>query len=86
MGDWKTEAIMSWSTPQSVKELQRFLGFANFYWRFIHGEHSSPLWKDCKPVIRLSSSNKWTNGMKNPRCWSFLPYVLPLQSKHLESF
>jgi len=27
----KTETILSWPIPQSVKELQRFLGFANFY-------------------------------------------------------
>ncbi|KAG1925616.1 retrotransposable element [Pimephales promelas] len=32
----KTETIMSWPTPKSVKELQRFLGFANFYRRFIN--------------------------------------------------
>ncbi|KAG1952338.1 hypothetical protein F2P79_010259 [Pimephales promelas] len=32
----KTETIMSWPTPTSVKELQRFLGFANFYRRFIN--------------------------------------------------
>lgn len=36
MDDRKTKAITSWPTPQSVKELQRFLGFANFYRRFIN--------------------------------------------------
>lgn len=33
----KVAAITSWQTPTSVKELQRFLGFANFYRRFIKG-------------------------------------------------
>ena len=33
----KIEAIMNWETPTSVKEVQGFLGFANFYRRFIKG-------------------------------------------------
>ena len=28
-------AVMNWPTPQSVKDVQRFLGFANFYRRSI---------------------------------------------------
>lgn len=32
----KVEAILSWETPFSVKDVQAFLGFANFYRRFIH--------------------------------------------------
>lgn len=31
----KVEAVRQWPIPTSVKELQRFLGFANFYRRFI---------------------------------------------------
>ncbi|KAL4007857.1 hypothetical protein ACER0C_001709 [Sarotherodon galilaeus] len=31
----KLEAIVSWPTPSTRKQLQRFLGFANFYRRFI---------------------------------------------------
>ncbi|KAK3569650.1 hypothetical protein QTP86_002648 [Hemibagrus guttatus] len=34
----KVEAIKSWPQPGTVKDLQRFLGFANFYRRFISGE------------------------------------------------
>ncbi|KAK3565211.1 hypothetical protein QTP86_001027 [Hemibagrus guttatus] len=33
----KVEAIKSWPQPGTVKDLQRFLGFANFYRRFISG-------------------------------------------------
>ena len=31
----KTSVIAAWPTPKSVKEVQSFLGFANFYRRFI---------------------------------------------------
>ncbi|KAL0152925.1 hypothetical protein M9458_051754, partial [Cirrhinus mrigala] len=37
MDEGKVEAVVSWSKPNSIKELQRFLGFANFYRRFIKG-------------------------------------------------
>ncbi len=33
----KVTAVTEWSTHQFVKELQRFLGFANFYRSFIKG-------------------------------------------------
>ncbi|KAL0148420.1 hypothetical protein M9458_056230 [Cirrhinus mrigala] len=33
----KVAAVQDWPTPTTVKELQRFLGFANFYRRFIKG-------------------------------------------------
>jgi len=33
----KVTAITNWQTPTSIKELQQFLGFANFYHRFIQG-------------------------------------------------
>ncbi|KAK3568744.1 hypothetical protein QTP86_016297 [Hemibagrus guttatus] len=35
MDEGKVAAIRDWPTPTTVKELQRFLGFANFYRRFI---------------------------------------------------
>ena len=31
----KVSAILEWPTPKSVKEVQSFLGFANFYRKFI---------------------------------------------------
>ncbi|XP_048048309.1 uncharacterized mitochondrial protein AtMg00860-like [Megalobrama amblycephala] len=45
MDERKVTAVQDWPVPTSVKELQRFLGFANFYRRFIQGYSSitSPL-------------------------------------------
>ncbi|KAJ8343397.1 hypothetical protein SKAU_G00307260 [Synaphobranchus kaupii] len=31
----KVSAVLNWPTPRSMKQVQRFLGFANFYRRFI---------------------------------------------------
>jgi len=35
MSQEKVEAILSWRTPESLADTQSFLGFANFYRRFI---------------------------------------------------
>ncbi|KAI2658160.1 Transposon Tf2-6 polyprotein [Labeo rohita] len=35
MDDSKVNAVRNWPCPKTLKELQRFLGFANFYRRFI---------------------------------------------------
>ncbi|KAK3525790.1 hypothetical protein QTP70_007547 [Hemibagrus guttatus] len=36
----KIRAVMEWPAPTTVRELQRFLGFADFYRRFIHNYSS----------------------------------------------
>src|ERR1700738_2084207 len=36
MDPFKVEAIPTWTVPQSVHDIQVFLGLANFYHRFIH--------------------------------------------------
>ncbi|KAK3556266.1 hypothetical protein QTP70_007071 [Hemibagrus guttatus] len=40
MDEGKVAAIKDWPTPTTVKELQRFLGFANFHRRFIQNYSS----------------------------------------------
>lgn len=35
MDDNKVQSVLNWPQPRTVKELQRFLGFANFYSHFI---------------------------------------------------
>ena len=36
MDDAKVRTIREWPTPRKVKDIQSFLGFANFYCQFIH--------------------------------------------------
>jgi len=45
MSEKKVESILNWRAPRSAKEVQSFIGFANFYRRFI--ENFS---KVCKPI------------------------------------
>ncbi len=49
----KVETIQCWATPYSVKDVQRFLGFANFYRRFIKGYS-----KIATPLITLTCKDK----------------------------
>jgi hypothetical protein len=37
MAEDKVQAIQEWRKPQSLRNIQSFLGFANFYRRFILG-------------------------------------------------
>src|ERR1700730_19078114 len=48
----KVKAIQEWPTPQKVKDIQSFLGFANFYRRFIH-RYSDII----TPMTRLTRKN-----------------------------
>ena len=35
MKDERIKAVKQWPEPKSVRDIQVFLGFANFYWQFI---------------------------------------------------
>ncbi len=60
MDEGKVTAIKNWPTPTTLKELQRFLGFSNFYRRFIC-EYST-------------IANPLTNLLKNkPKSLSWTP-------------
>lgn len=48
MDTTKLEAVIQWPAPSSVKQVQTFLGFANFYRRFINGYS-----KICRPINDL---------------------------------
>lgn len=54
----KVPAVTAWPIPESRKQLQRFLGFANFYRRFIRGYSIV-----AAPLTALTSS-------RVPFCWT----------------
>ena len=55
MDEGKVEAIKDWPEPQNKKELQQFLGFVNFYQRFIEG-----FAKIAKPLTKLTGKEEWS--------------------------
>ena len=53
MSTAKVESVRNWPVPRNVKDIQAFLGFANFYRCFIEGFS-----KICKPLIDLTQKDK----------------------------
>ena len=51
----KVAAVANWEVPKTVKELQRFLGFASYYRRFI--EHFSQIAKPLHEVVAKLTKN-----------------------------
>jgi len=52
----KVEAVLGWKSPKSITEVQSFLGFANFYRRFIK-DYS----RVAKPLTQLTKKEKGKN-------------------------
>ena len=50
----KIKAVKEWKTPTRVKDVESFLGFANFYQQFIHNfSHTA------RPLNKLKSKKEW---------------------------
>ena len=58
MSGEKVEVVMNWPTPTSVKTVQSFLGFANYYQKFIrnYGAIATPLTE----LTRKDREFQWT--------------------------
>ena len=68
MSKKKVESLLSWKAPRSVKDVQIFIGFANFYRRFI--ENFS---KVCKPItdtLKTKGDKKlWSSGPEQDKAF-----------------
>ncbi len=56
----KVKAVVSWPSPDSRKALQRFLGFANFYCRFIR--NFSQLAAPLTALTSTKTAFRWSNA------------------------
>ena len=60
MDEEKLSGVLEWPVPTKVKQVQAFLGFANFYYRFIEN-----FAKISKPLSNLTKKDStWTWGIK----------------------
>ena len=71
MSKKKLESVLGWKAPRSVKDVQIFIGFANFYRRFI--ENFS---KVCKPImdtLKTKGDKKlWSWGLDQDKAFEEL--------------
>ena len=68
----KTKAIRTWARHTRKKEIQSFLGFCNFYRRFIEGFS-----KIVKPLYQLTGKGKkWEFGEKQQKAFESLIHKL----------
>ena len=60
MNQEKIRTDVEWEAPDSVKGVQSFLRFANFYWRFIEGYS-----KLTCPITHLTKGRSNSSGQMN---------------------
>ena len=60
MDSGKLKGIQDWPTPTTVKQVRSFLGFENFYRRFIW--HFSKLAKPLNDLLKKDQKFEWTNN------------------------
>lgn len=62
MDQKKVQSILDWAAPKKIKELQRFLGFANFYRRFI--SNYAKLTKPLTMLLKKATPYNWTSAQE----------------------
>ena len=58
MEDEKIEVVRNWSKSKLVKDMQVFLSFANFYWRFLYGFS-----KITRPLISMLQKTRLSKNL-----------------------
>ena len=63
----KVDTVRNWKEPRTKKELQMFLGYANFYQCFIKGFSGI-----VKPLTRLTGNEPWKWGEEQTKAFDEL--------------
>ena len=63
MDPGKLWGIQDWPTPTMVKQTQSFLGFGNFYWRFVR--NFSNLEKPLNDLLKNDQKIEWTKAQQD---------------------
>jgi len=53
----KVEGVTKWPTPQCVKDVQKFLGLANYYWQFV--KDFAKIAKPLHQLVRKDEKWRW---------------------------
>src|ERR1700749_3853067 len=67
----KIKGVMEWPEPKSVKQVQAFLGFTNFYRRFIRGYSEV-----AKLLTKLTGKSEWSWGDEQRRAFEGLKSLI----------
>ncbi len=69
----KVCGVTEWPTPTKVKEVQSFLGFVNFYWKFIHDFSNI-----AHPLYALThKTQQWVWGLAKQEAFNTLKGLSP---------
>jgi len=58
MEEEKVKGVLDWSTPKGVKDIQKFLGFTNYYQQFI--KDFAVIARSLHNMIKKDQKWKWT--------------------------
>ena len=85
MDPHKVSAVQQWETPTYVQDVQSFIGFANFYQRFIHGFSSivAPMIATVKKDARKSNF-EWTSACQQAFNLLKRPFTTALILAHFD--
>jgi len=67
----KIKGVTDWSEPRNKRKIRQFLGFCNFYQRFIEG-----FAKVAKPLTELTGKKKWKWTQEKKRAFKKLKRLI----------